>query len=93
MASSIFTECFGPSDGQQQQVGCGLGSIGDYQPLINEFKRSLLDASQSVLKKLRHRQVGKGVKKSKRKQTQKGGGAKKKKKNQRGKGRPSKSKK
>jgi hypothetical protein len=85
MSSSIFTECFGPTDGQQ--IGCGLGSIGDYQPLINEFKRSLLDASQAVLKKLRHRQVGKGVKKTKRKRIQKGGGAKKKK-VQRGKGRP-----
>lgn len=89
MTSSIFNECFGSAEGPQ--VGCGLGSIGDYQPLINEFKRSLLDASQSVLKKLRHKQVGKGVKKIKRKRIQKGAGVKKK--AQKGKGRPKSNKK
>lgn len=82
MTSTLFTECFGADGCENNQTGCGIANIG--APLIDQFKKSLLDAGTSVIKKLRKKtQQGKGKSKNKKK-TQKGAGAKKKKKVQRG---------
>lgn len=72
---SLFTECFGAEAGCDAQSGCGIASLG--QPIMEEFKKSLLEAGSSVIKKLRKRkQVGKG--KQKKKKVQKGAGLRKK---------------
>lgn len=81
MSSSLFTECFG-ADGCEAQSGCGIASIG--QPILDEFKKTLLEAGTSVIKKLRKKkQVGNERPKNKKKvqkKVQKGAGVRKNKK-------------
>jgi hypothetical protein len=93
---ALFNSCYaaGEEGGEESgQNGCGLVGIGAMDPLVETFKKSLLSASKSVIKKLRHRQEGRGRKRvvkqrgaGKRKQ---GGGGRRKdraKKSQRGAG-------
>jgi hypothetical protein len=76
MTSTLFTECFGVDGCENNQTGCGIGNIG--QPLIDQFKKSLLEAGSSVIKKLRNKkQQGRGKPIKKKKKIQKGAGVKK----------------
>lgn len=80
---SLFSECY--SDQAQPgadcaQSGCGLANIGSLslEPIISDIKKGILSASQSVLKQLRKKQAGSGVRKRKavkrNKKGQQGGG-------------------
>jgi hypothetical protein len=94
---ALFNTCYQEEEGEAIQSGCGqcpqsglgLVGVGAFEPLLQEFKKSLLTASASVLRKLRSKQVGSGkVKKvKKRKPAQKGAGHKKAQKKQKGAGR------
>lgn len=80
---ALFNSCYASEEGTEEvgQNGCGLVGIGALDPLVETFKKSLLSASEAVIKRLRHRQVGRGRKLKKR---QIGSGRRKKKKNQQG---------
>jgi hypothetical protein len=97
---ALFNTCYAPGEegeeiqsgcGQCPQSGLGLVGVGAFEPLLQEFKKSLLTASASVLRKLRSKQVGSGkvkkVKKRKAIKPQKGAGHKKTQKKQKGAGR------
>jgi hypothetical protein len=74
---SLFNSCYGGEDGGEEntQSGCGLAAIGAMDPLVEPLKKSLLSASEAVIKRLRKRQVGRGRQVKKRK-TQRGRGRK-----------------
>lgn len=62
---ALFNSCYAPTEeGGEENVQCGAGlvGIGALEPLVNELKKSLLSASETVIKKLRKRQVGRGKK-------------------------------
>jgi hypothetical protein len=89
---ALFNSCYaaGEEGGEESvQNGSGLVGIGAMEPLVETFKKSLLSASKAVIKKLRHRQVGRGrvVKQRGAGKKKQGGGGRKKhraKKSQRG---------
>lgn len=96
---ALFNSCYAPAEegedvvqtgcGQCAQSGCGLVGIGAFEPILENFKKSLLSASSAVLKNLKKRQQrGRGKKKTVKKR-QLGAGRKKK---QRGAGTKKKSK-
>jgi hypothetical protein len=73
MTSTLFTECFGVDGCENNQTGCGVADLG--QSLIDQFKKSLLEAGSSVIKKLRKNKQQKGRgKPKKKKKVQKGAG-------------------
>lgn len=82
---ALFNSCYAPEDGgsEEPQSGCGLVGVGALEPLVEQLKKSVLSASEAVIKRLRKRQHGAGKKKRKR---QTGFGHKKKHKKQRGRG-------
>jgi hypothetical protein len=67
---SLFNACYGGEEGgeENQQSGCGLAAIGAMDPLVETLKKSLLSASEAVIKRLKKRQVGRGRQVKKRKQ-------------------------
>jgi hypothetical protein len=82
---ALFNSCYsaGEEGGEESvQNGSGLVGIGSMEPLVETFKKSLLSASKAVIKKLRHRQEGRGRKRVVKqrgfgKKKQGGGGRKK----------------
>lgn len=80
---ALYNSCYSAGeDGVDEQGGNGLVGIGAMQPLVESFKKSLLSASEAVIKRLRHRQVGRKQKGSGRKKGRKQQGRGKKKKRQ-----------
>jgi hypothetical protein len=82
---SLFSECYSeqaPAGADCAQSGCGLGNISSLsmEPFVSEIKKGILSASASVLKQLRRKQAGSGVrgkhKAVKRNKKQSGGGKK-----------------
>jgi hypothetical protein len=76
--TSLFTECFGAEGcSNNEQPGC-TALVG--ASLVEELKKSILNATAQVIKSLKLKQTGRGKRK------QKGAGAKKQKPKQKGAG-------